>query len=142
MFVIIKKNPPRCLSPKKYAVPSSSRNIIVQVEEDGHMDIEYHHDQVNSMELEDDTNNIVEPDDGTNRLIQDIFAPIDEDDNFDDIHDIPLLEKAQQPLYEGSRTNVLSTIMLLVNLKVLNGLSNTCLTQILRYITIYFVTST
>jgi hypothetical protein len=50
-------------------VPSSSRNIVVQVEEDGRMDIEDHHDQVNSMELEDDTNNIVEPDDGTNRLI-------------------------------------------------------------------------
>jgi hypothetical protein len=45
-----------------------------------------------------------------------------------------LLEKAQQPLYEGSRTNILSAIMLLVNLKVLNGLSNTCLTHILRYI--------
>jgi hypothetical protein len=108
-------------------VPSSSRNTIVQAEEDG-MDIE---DQVNPME-EDDTNNIIE-DDGTNRLIQDIFAPIDED-NFDDIHDVPLLEKAQQPLYEGSRTNILSAIMLLVNLKVLNGFSNTCLTQILRYV--------
>jgi hypothetical protein len=95
-------------------VPSSSRNTIVQVEEDG-MDIE---DQVNPME-EDDTNNTVE-DDGKNRLIQDIFAPIDED-NFDDIHDVPLLEKAQQPLYEGSRKNILSAIMLLVNLKVLNG---------------------
>ena len=58
------------------------------------MDIEDQNDQVNSMELEDDTNNTVEPDDGTNRLIQDIFAPIDEDENFDDIHDIPLLEKA------------------------------------------------
>jgi hypothetical protein len=109
-------------------VPSSSRNTIVQDVEDG-MDIE---DQVNPME-EDDTNNIVELDDGTNRLIQDIFAPIDEE-NFDDIHDVPLLEKAQQPLYEGSRTNILSAIMLLVNLKVLNGLSNTCLTQILRYV--------
>ena len=75
-------------------VLSSSINIIVQAEEDGHMDIEDHHDQVNSMELEDDTNNTVEPDDGTTRLIQDIFATIDEDENFDDIHDIPLLEKA------------------------------------------------
>jgi hypothetical protein len=87
------------------------------------MDIE---DQVNPME-EDDTNNIVELDDGTNRLVQDIFVSIDED-NFDDIHDVPLLEKAQQPLYEGSRKNIISSIMLLVNLKVLNGLSNTCLT--------------
>jgi hypothetical protein len=127
LFVIVKINPPRCLSPDKY-LPSSSRNTIVQDVEDG-MDIE---DQVNPME-EDDTNNIVEPDDGTNRLIQDIFSPIDEE-NFDDIHDVPLLEKEEQPLYEGSRTNILSAIMLLVNLKVLNGLSNTCLTQILRYV--------
>jgi hypothetical protein len=126
---------------KEYTVPTSIRNIVVQVEEDGRMDIEDHHDQVNSMELEDDTNNIVEPDDGTNRLVRDIFAPIDEDNNFDDIHDITLLKKAQQPIYEGSRTNVLLALMLLVNLKVLNGLSNNCLTQILRYVTIYFVTS-
>jgi hypothetical protein len=89
-------------------------------------------DHVNPME-EDDTNNIVDLDDGTNILIQDIFSPIDEE-NDDDIYDVPLLEKAQQPLYERSRTNILSAILLLVNLKVLNGLSNTCLTQILRYI--------
>jgi hypothetical protein len=48
------------------------------------MDIEDHHDQVNSTE-EDDTNDTIEPDDGTNRLIKDIFSPIDED-KFDDIH--------------------------------------------------------
>jgi hypothetical protein len=77
---------------------------------------------------EDDTNNIVEPDDGTNILIRDIFDPIDEENN-DDIYDVPLLEKEEQPLYEGSRTNILSSIMLLVNLKVLNGFPNTCLTQ-------------
>jgi hypothetical protein len=33
------------------------------------MDIEYHHDQVNSTELEDDMNNTVDPDDGKNILI-------------------------------------------------------------------------
>jgi hypothetical protein len=96
--------------------------------EDG-MNIE---DHVNPME-EYDTNNIVESDDGTNRLIQDIFSPIDEENN-DDIYNVPFLEKEDQPLYEGSRTNILSTIMLPVNLKVLTGLSNTCLTEILRYI--------
>jgi len=68
MFVIIKKSHPRCLLSKKYAVPSSSRNIIVHAKKDGHMDIEDHHDQVNSME-EDDTNNTFELDDGTNRFI-------------------------------------------------------------------------
>ena len=109
------------MSLDKYIL-SSSRNTIVQDVEDG-MDNEY---QVNPME-EDDTNNIVELDDGTKRLIQDIFASIDEE-KFDDIHDVTLLEKAKQPLYEVSRTNIISSIMLLVNLKVLTGFSNTCLT--------------
>jgi hypothetical protein len=63
MLVIVKINPPRCLSPDKY-LPSSSRNTIVQDVEYG-MDIE---DQVNPME-ENDSINISEPDDGTNRLI-------------------------------------------------------------------------
>jgi hypothetical protein len=72
--------------------------------------------------------------DEIHRLIQDTFAPMDED-NQDDSHDVdPLLEKSRQPLCEGSTTNLLSVILLLVNLKVLNGLSNTCLTQILRYL--------
>jgi hypothetical protein len=72
--------------------------------------------------------------DEIHRLIQDTFSPMDED-NPDDIHDVdPLLEKSCQPLYEGSTTNILYVIFLLVNLKVLNGLSNTCLTQILRYL--------
>ena len=83
-------------------------------------------DQVNPME-EDDTNNIFDPDTRTKRLIKDIFSPIDEE-NFDDIHDVPLLEKEKQSLYEGSRKNILSSIMFLVNLKVLNDFSNTCLT--------------
>jgi hypothetical protein len=117
----IKINPPRCFSPDKY-IPSSSRNIIVQDAEDG-MDIE---DQVSLME-KDDTNNIVELDDGTNRLIQDILSLINVENN-DDIYDVLLLEKEEQPLYEGSRINIISAIMLLVNLKVLNVFSYTCLT--------------
>ena len=68
--------------------------------------------------------------DEINTLIQDTFAPLEEDN----LHDVPLLEKSQEPLYEGSTKNLLSTILLLVNLKVLNGLSNTCFTQILRYV--------
>ena len=73
--------------------------------------------------------------DEIHRLIQDTFSPMDED-NQDDSHDVdPLLENPCQPLYEGSKTNLLSAIMMLVKLKVLNGLSNTCLTQILRYVT-------
>jgi hypothetical protein len=72
--------------------------------------------------------------DEIHRLIQDTFCPMDED-NQDDSHDVdPLLEKSRQALYEGSTTNILSSILLLVNLKVLNGLSKKCLTQILRYL--------
>jgi hypothetical protein len=88
LFVIVKINPPRCLSPDNY-LPSSSRNTIVQDVEEN-MNIE---DQVNPME-EDDTNNIVHPDDGTNRLIHDIFSPIDEENN-EDIYDVPLLDKVE-----------------------------------------------
>ena len=36
------------------------------------------------------------------------------DDEFDDVHDIPLLDKAYEPLYEGSKTNLLSTILLII----------------------------
>ena len=38
-------------------------------------------------------------------------------DDFDDVHDIPLLEKAYGPLYEGSKTNLLLVILLIMNLK-------------------------
>ena len=31
-----------------------------------------------------------------------------ENDDFDGVHDLPLLEKAYKPLYEGSKTNILS----------------------------------
>ena len=68
-----------------------------------------------------------------NRLIQDTFSPSDED-KLHDIHDVPLLGKSQEPLYEGSTKNILFSILLLVNLKVMNGLSNNCFTQLLRYV--------
>ena len=55
-------------------------------------------------------------------------------DDFDDVHDIPLLDKAYEPLYEGSKKNLLSTILLIMNLKVMNGLSNIAITRLLRYL--------
>ena len=77
---------------------------------------------------EDDNNNIVQ-DDGTREFIQDLFTRLDEDEDIDDIDpDVPLLDKKTTPLYEGSRENLLSTTLLLVNLKVLIGFSNTCMT--------------
>ena len=56
------------------------------------------------------------------------------DDDFDDLHDIPLLNKAYEPLYEGSKTNLLSAVLLIMNLKVMHGLSNISITQMLRYV--------
>ena len=100
-------------------------------------------EQVNQhIEEDDHTDNIIE-EDGTNTLIHDSFnvRMDDDDDNdneniddFDDVHDIPILEKAYEPLYEGSKTNLLSTILLIMNLKVMNGLSNKSVTQMLRYV--------
>jgi hypothetical protein len=76
----------------------------------------------------------MEEDDGTNQMIQDLFLQPDEDGENVGIYDEALLEKANKRLYEGSRSNLLSTTLLLVNLKVMNNLSNTCMTQILRYV--------
>jgi hypothetical protein len=74
---------------------------------------------------DDNVANIVE-DDGTNTLIHDTFnVRIDNDDNenddFDDVHDLPLLEKAYKPLYEGSNITLLFVLLLIMNLKIMNG---------------------
>ena len=82
---------------------------------------------------EDDVTDTNGTEEEINRLLQDTFAPLDED-NLHDFLDVPLLEKSQEPLYEGSTTNIVSAILLLVNLKFLNGLSNTCFLQLLRYV--------
>jgi hypothetical protein len=71
---------------------------------------------------------------GTNQMMQDFFSQMDEDGENDGIYDEPLLEKENKRLYEGSITNMLSATLFLVNLKVMNNLSNTCMTQILRYV--------
>ena len=100
-------------------------------------------EQVNyHIEEDDHTNNVVE-DDGTNTLIHDLFNVKMDDgddddheniDDFDYVHILPLLEKAYEPLYEGSNTNLLSVILLIMNLKFMNGISNTSCTQMLRYV--------
>jgi hypothetical protein len=124
--------PPKCRPPESY-LPSTSINNPLQGDELRDQNIEAV-DQVINDDMDGDNVSDTNQEDEINRLIQDTFAPMDED-NQDDSHDVdPLLEKSRQPIYEGSTTNLLSTILLLVNLKVLNGLSNTCLTQILRYL--------
>ena len=100
-------------------------------------------EQVNDhIEEDDHTANIVE-DDGTNTLIHDTFNVRMDDDHenydFDGVHDLPLLDKTYESLYEGSNTNILSIILLIMNLKVMNGLSNKSVTQMLRYV-IYSIT--
>ena len=95
-------------------------NVVVQVVLECGANIE---DQVNNdpMEEDDDANNIVE-ENGTNRLIHEIFnAGMDDDENIDGVFDIHVLEEERQPLFEGSKTNILYAMLLLVNLKVLNG---------------------
>jgi hypothetical protein len=122
-----------------HKAPSSSRNDVVVQDEELEADNE---DQVNdSMEV-DDNNNIVQVDE-TNQMIQDLFGHPDEDhgDSSDGIYDEPLIEKENKRLYKGSRENILSTTLLLVNLKVTNHLSNTCMTQILRYVICYFAST-
>jgi hypothetical protein len=90
-------------------------------------------DQVINDDMDGDNVSDTNREDEIHRFIQDTFSPMD--DNQDDCHDLdPLLKKSRLPLYEGSTTNILFAILLLVNLKVLNGLSNIFLTQILRYL--------
>jgi hypothetical protein len=93
------------------------------------------------MEEDNDVDNIVE-EDGTNGLIQYTFDNVGMDDDGNQYvsgYDIPVLERASKPLYEGLETSLLYVVLLLVNLNAVNGLSNTCVTQLLRYV-IYFVT--
>jgi hypothetical protein len=121
--------PPKCRPPESY-FPSSRNTPLQGIELQDH-NIEAV-DQVINDDMDGDNISDSNQEDEVHRLIQDTFAPMDED-NQDDSHDVdPLLEKSRQPLYEGSTTNLLSAILSLVNLKVLNGLSNTCL--ILRYL--------
>ena len=86
------------------------------------------------MEEDDGTHQVNDPmeeDDGTYQMIQYFFSQLDEDGDSVGIYDKPILEKENKQLYEGSRENILSATLLLVNLKVMNNFSNTCMTQIL-----------
>ena len=111
-------------------LPHNIRNTTLQGEEHGDQNIQ---DRVLNDPMEKDGIIDTNDEDEINRLIQDTFASLDED-KLHDIHDVPLLEKSQEPLYEGSIKNILATILLVVNLKVLNGFSNICFTHIVRYV--------
>jgi len=95
------------------------------------------------MEDDDDVNNIVE-EDRTSILIDETFNNdriYDDDNQLDGFFDILVLEKESQHIYEGSKISLLSAILLPVNLRVMNGFSNTCVTQMLRYVMYFFTLS-
>jgi hypothetical protein len=83
-----------------------------------------------------------------NALIHDTFVIgvatifVDDDsydeDDIEAIHDIPLLEKTNMVLYKGSQSTLLSIVLLLVNLKVMNGLFNIKIPCMIRFV-IYFI---
>ena len=72
-------------------LPHNSRNTTLQGEEHGDHNIE---DQVLNDSMDEDETIDTHGEDEINRLIQDIFAPLDED-NLHDINDVPLLEKSK-----------------------------------------------
>ena len=97
------------------------------------------------MEDDDNAPKKIFEDDGMNALIYDTFGSgvaVVDDDNVDDddeeeddielIHDIPLLEKENTSLYKGSQSTLLFVLLFLVNLKVMNGLSNITMSHMLR----------
>ena len=112
-------------------MPHNSRNTTLQGEDHGYHNTE---DQVLNDPMDEDDVIDTNGEDEINRLLQDTFDPLDNEDNLHDIHDFPLLEMSQESLYEGSTTNILSTILLLVNLKFLNVLSSICFKLLLRYV--------
>ena len=130
LFVNIKTMPPKCQPLESY-FSHNSRNTTLEGEEHGDQNIA---DQVLNDHMDEDDIINTNGEDTKNRFLQETFSPLDDEDNVHDIHGVPLLKKSQEPLYEGSTTNILSPILLLENLKVLNGLSNTCFTKLLRYV--------
>lgn len=63
---------------------------------------------------------------GINEFIQDFYTSSEE------VIDSPLAQLARTPLFPNADSSTLATLMLLLNLKVTHGLTNTCFTDILR----------
>ena len=115
------------------------KNMVFEVEEPGGANIQGEDNDP----MEDDDHvleNTIE-DDGINTLIHDTFSPSvsNHDDDDDDSLDVPLLEKAYEPLYKDSQTTLLSAVLLLLNLKVMSGLSNITMSRMLRYVIYVFI---
>ena len=74
--------------------------------------------------MDDTTSQINEA--GVNEFIQDFYTSCEE------VNDSPIAQLARMPLFLNADTSILATLMLLLNLKVTHGLTNTCFTDILR----------
>ena len=94
--------------------------------------------------IEENYHNLIE-NEGINRLINDTFVATDGnaaiDEIYENIHDVPPIDKAKKSLYKYSKTSLLSALLLLVNLKVMNGISNTAMTYFLRYAIFFYIFS-
>ena len=113
------------------------KNMVFEVEEHGGENIQGEDNDP----MEDDNHaleNTIE-DDGINTLIRDTFSPSVSDHDDDDSLDVPLLEKAYELLYKDSHTTLLSVVLLLLNLKVMSGLSNIKMSCMLRYVIYVFI---
>jgi hypothetical protein len=111
---------------------NNPKNMVFEVEEHGGANIQG--EDNDPMEDDDHAPENTIEDDGINTLIHDTFSPSVSDDDDDDSLDVPLLEKAYEPLYKDSQTTLLSAVLLLLNLKVMSGLSNITMSRMLRYV--------
>ena len=91
----------------------------VNIEVEGNDPIEEDHDDEGDHDDQDDEEDHDDQD--------------DDDDDIDTDLDLPILEIAHKALYKGSQITLLAIVLLLVNLKVMNGLSNVSVTCMLRY---------
>ena len=112
------------------------KNMVFEVEEHGGANIQG--EDNDPMEDDDHAPENTIEDDGINTLIHDTFSPSVSYHDDDDSLDIPLLEKAYEPLYKESQTTLLSVVLLLLNLKVMSGLSNITMSRMLSYVIYVF----
>ena len=52
---------------------------------------------------------------------------------YENIHDVIIISKVKKYLYKHSKESLISALFLVVNLKVMNGISNTTMAQLLNY---------
>ena len=116
---------------------NNSKNMVFEVEEHGGVNIQG--EDNDPMEDDDHTPENTIEDDGINTLIHDAFSLSVSNHDDDDSLNVPLLEKAYEPLYKDSQTTLLSVVLLLLNLKVMSGLSNITMSHMLRYVIYVFI---